>query len=141
MARKSSIELKLTGFDELIKKIEQAGGSIDSTVNTCMEKSAQIAQDQIKDQMIKKKVSKRLVNSMPKYEISRNGNAITARVGFKKGKYDPRNLSDGYKAVFINYGTPRIKPREFIKAAKSKAKRQIKQVQQETLSEILEELK
>lgn len=140
MARRSS-SLTLTGFDELLKKIEQAGGSVDSAVNECMNKSAKIEQDQIKTQALKKKVSSNLINRMPNYEIVKNGNVQTARVGFIKGKYDPNNLSDGYKAVFINYGTPKIAPRNFIKAAKAKARRQIKQSQQETFNEILEKLK
>lgn len=140
MARRSS-GLTLTGFDDLIKKIEKAGVSIDSTVNHCMNKSAKIEQDQLKAQALKKKVSSKLVSRMPAYEINTKGNVQTARVGFKKGKYDPNNLSDGYKAVFINYGTPKIAPRNFVKAAKAKARREIKKSQQETFNEILGNLK
>lgn len=139
MARKSIFQL--SGFDDLIKKIEKAGGSVDRAVKTCANKSAEIAEHEIKDQMSKKKVSKNLINSMPKYEVSQDGNVTSARVGYKKGKYNPKDLSDGYKAVFINYGTPRIKPRNFIKSAKRKARKQIKDMQEKTLNQILEELK
>lgn len=140
-SRASFITLQLEGFDELLKKIENAGVDVNNAVNACMNKSANIQESELKSQMNKKRVSSSLINRMPKPEVKWSGNVCSAKVGYIKGRYDPNNLSDGYKAVFINYGTPRIKPREFIKAAKNKARRQIKQSQQETLNEILEGLK
>lgn len=138
---KSYIQLNIEGFDELLKKIEDAGGSINGAVDTCMKKSAQVQQKELKTAMQRKKVSNALIDRMPQPEIEWNGNACTARVGYHKGSYDPKDLSDGYEAVFINYGTPRIKPRNFIKAAKNKARPQIKKLQEQTLNEILEDLK
>lgn len=143
---KSYITINLEGFDELLKEIEKAGGSINSSIDSCMKKSADIAQDELKNQMSKKKIDQDLINAMPKPEIVWEGNSCTAKVGYKKGKYDPKNLSDGYKAVFLNYGTPRRKPtqeraRGFIKAAKKKARPLIKKQQEDTLNEILEGLK
>lgn len=135
--RKSFISLQLTGFDELLKKIEDAGGSINGAVDSCMKQSAQIQQKELKAQMRKANVKETLVNRMPPPEIKWNGNACVARVGYPKGDYDPNKLTDGYKAVFINYGTPRISPREFIKKAQNQAKKQIKQSQEETLNKIL----
>lgn len=139
MAKKGIISFY--GFDELLNNIEKAGGTIDGAVNSCMKESSQIMQDELKAQMRKKKVSSNLINRMPQPTIEKDGNRITARVGYKKGKYDPKNPSDGYKAVFINYGTPRINKREFIKAAKNKARPQIKKQQEATLNEILKGLK
>ena len=138
---KSYIQLNIEGFDELLKKIEEAGGSINKAVDTCMKQSAQIQQKELKAQMQKKKVSNALINRMPQPEIEWNGNACTARVGYHKGAYNPKDLSDGYEAVFINYGTPKIAPRNFIRAAKNKARPQIKRAQQEAMNKILEDLK
>lgn len=139
-SRKSYIELQLNGFDDFLKKIEEAGGSINGAVDSCMKQSAQIQQKEFKAQMRKAKVKETLINRMPPPEIKWSGNACIARVGYKKGDYDPNNLSDGYKAVFINYGTPRISPREFIKKAQNQAKKQIKQAQEEALNKILRRL-
>ena len=142
-SRKSYISLQLTGVDELLKEIEDAGGSINGAVDSCMKQSADIQQKELKTQMRKaspKAVSSSLINRMPPPEIKWSGNACVARVGYKKGEYDPKNLSDGYKAVFINYGTPRISPREFIKKAQKKAKPQIKKAQEEALNKILRRL-
>lgn len=135
------IKLNLQGFDELIKKIEEAGGTMKSAVDTCMQKSATVQQKELKAAMQRKKVSNALINRMPQPEIEWVGNACTARVGYHKGAYNPEDLSDGYEAVFINYGTPRIDPRNFIKVAKNKARPQIKKLQEKTLNEILEGLK
>lgn len=139
MAKKGIISFY--GFDELLKKIEDAGGTIDGAVTNCVKESEQIVQEEMKAQMRKKKVASDLIRRMPKPTIEKSGNAITARVGYKKGKYNPKKLSDGYKAVFINYGTPRIKPRKFIDSTKRKARPQIKKMQEEALNEILKGLK
>lgn len=143
-SRKSYIQLNLEGFDDLLKKIEDAGGSINGAVDSCMKQSAQIQRDELQKAMRSAKpkpVDGGLINRMPQPTVEWNGNTCTARVGYKKGSYDPKNLSDGYKAVFINYGTPRIEPRNFIDKAKKKAKKPIKAAQEEALNKILERLK
>jgi hypothetical protein len=88
-----------------------------------------------------------LISSMPPPTIEADGNRYRAAVGYKKGSYDPSNPSDGYKVVFLNYGTPRrtmhgkVAARGFIQKAKKKARPKIKKAQQETLDEILRGLK
>lgn len=141
MAKRGSGILNLSGFDELIKKIEGAGGTVDGAVDTCMQQAAQVLQKEQKAAMRKKKVATDLINRMELPTVEKDGNTVTARVGYKKGAYDPKNLSDGYKAVFINYGTPRISPRKFIEAAKKKAKPQVMKAAEETFNKILEDLK
>ena len=143
---KRTISLQLNGFDELLKDIESAGGSINKAVDTCMRKSASIQHEQLKAEMSKRKIDQDLINRMPEPSIEWDGNQCRAEVGYKKGKYNPRKLSDGYKAMFLNYGTPhrklsQIKARGFIKAAKKKATPLIKKQQEETLNEILGGLK
>lgn len=144
---KSGITLKFDGFEELLKDIEAAGRTMNSAVDSCMEQSAQIAEKELKTQMRKSRVPDNLTNAMPSPEIEWEGNKCTARVGYKKGTYDPKNLSDGYKVIFLNYGTPHRKKyghvaaRGFIGKAKKKAAPQIKRAQKETLEKILERLK
>ena len=142
-----SIRLKLDGFDTLLKEIEKAGGKAESATIVCMEKSAQIMQDELKTQMRNSEVKTRLIDAMPAPEIENDHGRITAQVGYKKGVYDPKNPSDAYKVIFLNYGTPRRKKhgkeraRGFIQRAKSKAKRKINAEQEKTLNEILKGLK
>lgn len=138
-----SIRLQLDGFDDLFKQIEKAGGTIDKAAKECLETSADIMQSELKAQMQAAGVDKGLISRMPPPEVEASGNRYAARVGYKKGAYDPRNPSDGYEVIFINYGTPKrskhgkIKARGFIKKAKDKARPRIKKAQKETLDKIL----
>ena len=138
-----SIKLNLEGFDELLSKIEKAGGTIDKAAEKCLQKSADILQNELTAQMKAANVDSGLIDRMPSPEIESKGNRYTARVGYKKGVYNPRDPSDGYKVVFANYGTPRRSEhgkqpaKGFIQRAKKKARPQIKKAQKETLDEIL----
>lgn len=147
-----SIKLKLEGYEDLLKDIEKAGGSIDKSVEKCLVVSANTVEQELKAEMLKANVPASLVNSMPPSSIERTGNRVRAEVGYKKGSYNPHNPSDGYKVVFLNYGTPnrsqhgKIAPGGkiklgFIQRAKRKATKKVKKQQEETLKKILGELK
>ncbi len=145
MASNSVLQLK--GFDDLLEQIQKAGGEIDRAADSCLRQSAQIMQKELKAQMQAAGVDSDLINAMPPPTITVDGNNYRAEVGYKKGNYDPRNLSDGYKVVFLNYGTPRrtlhgkVVARGFIQAAKKKARPQIKKAQRATLEKILGRVK
>lgn len=142
-----SIKIKLEGFDELLTEIEKAGGTIDEAAQKCLQKSAQIMNDELTTQMQAANVDSGLINRMPPPEVEKDGNRYNARVGYKKGEYDPNKPSDGYKVIFANYGTPRRSKhgkqpeKGFIKKAKKKASAPIKKAQKETLNNILGDLK
>lgn len=144
MASKAMLQLK--GFDDLLAKIQEAGGSVDRAADSCLRQSAQILQAELKTQMQAAGVDGDLINSMPPPQITVDGNRYSAAVGYSKGSYDPRNPSDGYKIVFLNYGTPRrslhgkVAARGFIQAAKNKARPKIKKAQQQTFEKIIERL-
>lgn len=141
MASKAILQLK--GFDDLLEKIQKAGGSIDRAADSCLRQSAQIMQSELTAQMQAADVDSALINAMPPPQITVEGNRYSAAVGYKKGAYDPDDPSDGYKVVFLNYGTPRrtkhgkIVARGFIQAAKKKARPKIKKAQKATLEKIL----
>ena len=141
MASKAILQLK--GFDDLLEQIQKAGGSVDRAAESCVRQSAQIMQSELKAQMQAAGVDGDLISSMPPPNIVIEGNSYGAEVGYKKGTFDPRDPSDGYKVVFLNYGTPRrtmhgkVAARGFIQAAKKKARPQIKKAQQATLEKIL----
>lgn len=145
-----SIRLKLEGFEEMLKAIEKAESSADNAAEACLKKSAVIMESELKAQMQAADYTdsmSRLISRMPSYSIERDHGRITARVGYKKGAYNPDNPSDGYKVVFLNYGTPHRKvhgqvvARGFIQKAKSRAKPKMYKVQKQTLDEILRGLK
>lgn len=138
-----SIKLDLNGFDDLFAQITKAGGTVDDAAKSCLTESAQIMQSELKAQMQASGVDSDLINSMPPPEVEAEGNRYTARVGYKKGNYNPDNPSDGYKLVFLNYGTPhrkkhgKVVARGFIQRAKKKASPKIKKAQKETLNKII----
>lgn len=138
-----SIKLKLEGFDELFSEIQKAGGTVDRAAESCLKQSAQIMQSELKQQMQSAGVDSGLIGRMPPFEVETSGNRYTARVGYKKGAYNPQNPSDGYKVIFLNYGTPKrskhgkVAARGFIQVAKKKAKPKIKRAQKEALEKIL----
>jgi hypothetical protein len=143
-----SIKLKLNGFEKLLTNIENVSNeTIDRVTNSCLKQSAQIMQTELKAQMQSANVDSDLINRMPPFELEIDGNIYIARVGYRKGEYDPENPSDGYKVVFANYGTPRRSKhgkqpaKGFIQAAKKKARPRINKAQKETLNKILERLK
>nr|DAP65456.1 MAG TPA: type I neck protein [Caudoviricetes sp.] len=131
----------------MLTAIEKAGGSIDKAANQCMQKSAKLMDEELKAQMRSANVKSDLINRMPSPEVEKEGNRYTARVGFVKGEYNPTKPADAYKAIFLNYGTPRrtkhgqVKARHFIENAKEKAKSKIENSQQQTFKEILGGLK
>lgn len=145
-----SIKLQLEGFDDLIYKIQKAEGNVEKATEKCLRKSADIQQEILINEMRKSNVDSGLINNMPPPEIQNDYGLITARVGYKKGAYDPTNLTDAYKVIFVNYGTPyrskhgkimgKTVKRGFIQRAKRKAKKPIQQQQEATLKEILKGL-
>lgn len=152
-----SIKLKLDGFEDLLKNIEAAGGSIQKATESAVRQSAQIMQSELKAEMQASNVGSDLINAMPNFDIETEGNRITASVGYKKGAYNPDDLSDGYKVVMLNYGTPHRKKHGkikegshmaaggslklgFIQRAKENANKKIKKEQKAALNKILERL-
>lgn len=139
----AKLELKLEGFEEMFAKIQKAGGSVDRAAESCLRQSAQVMQSELQSQMQAAGVDSGLIARMPAPTIKVKGNIYRAEVGYKKGAYDPTDPSDGYKVVFLNYGTPnrtkhgKVAARGFIQKAKNKARPKIKKAQQETLDEIV----
>lgn len=140
------INLKLDGFEDMMRQIQKAEGSVKGATQRCMNASAKVMDAELKTQMSKAGVQGDLIAEMPASTVQYQHGLLTASVGYKKGAYDPNNLSTGYKVLFLNYGTPhrkkhgQVKARGFILKAKRRAKPKIKKEQEKTLHEILKGL-
>lgn len=145
MARSKNI-LRLDGFDGLIKEIEKAGGKIDNAVEKASKAGAAELESSLKAECAADGVPASVSGEI-RVEYERSGNAHKTRAGWEMGAYNPDNLSAGFKALFLNYGTPnrtkhgKVKARGFITRAKKKSKKKIKAAQQGALDEILKGLK
>ena len=135
-----SIKLTFKGFDEMMERIEKAGGDIAATTEKAMREAAQVQQAELRSKMSSSGVTSRLISRMPEPRIEWSGNRCSVVVGYPVGSYDPKNLTDGYKAIFLNYGTPRVAPRNFVTPAKKAAAPAIKKAIQAALEEIMKEL-
>lgn len=142
-----SIKLKIDGFDDLLRDIEKADGNLDAIMGMCLQESAKTMQTELKAQMQDSNVPQHIVDAMPEPELEKDYGLLTARVGYKKGAFDPNNPSIGYKVVFLNYGTPNrtkhgvVKKRGFIQRAKNRAKPKIHKQQEKALQDALKGLK
>ena len=142
-----SLKLKIDGFDDLLRDIERAGGNLDAIMGKCLRESAEIMQNELKTQMRESRVPNSMIDAMPEPELEKDYGVLTARVGYKKGAFDPKNPSIGYKVVFLNYGTPyrtkhgKVKERGFIQRAKKRAMPKIRKQQEKALQEDLKGLK
>lgn len=142
-----ALKLKLDGFDDLLREIEKAGGNVDAVMKKCLRESANIMQNELKTQMRESNVPNDMIDAMPEPELEGDYGVLTARVGYKKGAYDPTNPSIGYKVVFLNYGTPnrtkhgKIIGRGFIQKAKKRAMPKIRKQQEQALKDALKGLK
>ena len=146
MGSNSKAVLTLRGFDDLLQQIQKASGSIDGAVIKATEKSAEVVAAELKAKAAAADVPESVINDITKEPVKMENNVVRGAVGWKLGAYNPRNLSKGYKALFLNYGAVRkdrgtIKARGFILAAKKSSKKKVKAVQQETFDEILKGLK
>lgn len=144
-------------FDDLIKSIEGAIDKVDAAAERCIKENADIMDAELRDKLAacdgdfedgEPGAIYALSRRMPPPKIEKNFGVYTARVGFVKGAYDPNNISDGYKAVFLNYGTPKrttdkgqIKAMKFIDKAKKAAKPKIKERQEEVVNEVVKGIK
>lgn len=149
-----AIKLKLDGFDELIRQLEKAGRDADGEGMKCAKECAQILDAELRKQMVETdrdtsgmNRQSSLAQRMPPPQVKNEHGLIKAEVGFKKDTYNPNNPSDAYKAIFLNYGTPRrtkhgkVEGRNFVKKAQKIAKPKMKNAVEKAMDNIVKELK
>ena len=138
--------LKLDGFKEILEKLVESGKIADKEADNINKKGGEIIRDELVSAMNKADVSSDLIRRLPANQYSHVGDVYTARAGYIPTDYDPDNLSDFFKALFINVGTPnrrgsQIQPRYFIGDAKKAAKPRLKNIEEELLKDTTKDLK
>lgn len=166
---RGGIKLTISGFEKLLEEIQQAGGSVDVAAKQALRNSADIVESELKAACNAAGVPSS-ISSEIKSKTKQEGNRYSAEVGWEIGNYNPRNLSAGYKAAFLNYGAPgsggnrtvkkdkivtkiggefvtlgkdrgRIPAKNFIAKAKESSAPKVKKEQRQMLNKILKGLK
>ena len=139
-------------FGNLLAKIEKAGGDVEAATWDAARKGAKVLYDQMQAECAASGVPASISDAITmQAERSQSGNRYACKVGWRMGEYDPKNPSVAYKAIFLNYGTPRrategganrgyIDGKGFMGRAKKKARPKVKRIQEDTLRGIIEEL-
>ena len=152
----AKIRLQLKGFDEMLEKLQKAGGDIDKAARVCMEKSVSVLEEYLIDEAAESGAE----TSEIFHQVTVNGNRVTGETGWKLGNYDSNNPSEGYRAMFTEFGTGRhsargrgkdretaaghnrgsTEPRPFMAQARKRAVKPVRTIQRETLQNIIKEL-
>lgn len=126
--------VEMYGVSDLLKQIEAAGGKVDAAVQTAVDKSLEVVGDKMQTFMSGHKDSGDTYESFEKTATKIEGDKVTALVG-----YNAKN--GGLPAIFLDVGTPKRKPYFFRYYAIENSRKQIEEIQRETLTEILRGLK
>ena len=150
------MRLKVKGFDEMLERVQRAGGDVDAAARRCMEQSLQVLERNLKAEA---EASGAPTNTVA-HTVESNGNRISGETGWKLGDYDSSNPSEGYEAMFVEFGTGKhskrgkgkdrqtaaganrgsTEPRPFMATARKKSAKPIRALQEETLQNIVKEL-
>lgn len=144
----SKIKMKVD-FSPLLESIKEAGGDVDAAAVTAAQKSADVIAAELRAEAQASSVPTSITNEITQsVDVESGGNRISCSVGWDMPTYNPRKPAAGYKAVFLNYGTPKRKTRKganrgkiepcgFIARAKRAAAPKVKKAQRKALQEIL----
>lgn len=126
--------LEMYGVSDLLKKIESAGGNVENAVKKAVDESLKIIGDDMQKFMAG---HKQTGDTMESYEqvpakVGKGG-LIEAEVGYnaKQG---------GLPAIFLDVGTPKMKPYFYRYYAVENNRKRIEDIQQQALNDILKEL-
>lgn len=135
MAKGGKSRIEFFGTSELLKKIEKAGGNVEKACEDALRKSVQKP---------KAEMLEYLTNKPHPYSTGQTKDSFTEEIKTENGKiYCEVGFSirkGGLAALFLNLGTPKIKPSFFVDNAIDHNIDEIKRVQLEALKEAFREL-
>ena len=152
----AKMRLQIKGFDEMLERIQRAGGDVDKAARLCMEESLQVLESNLK----KEAQASGAETSTVYHSVTASGNRVQGETGWPLGNYDSNNPSEGYEAMFREFGTGKhsqrskgkdrqtaaghnrgsTEPRPFMAAARAQSVKPIKAIQRKTLKNIVKEL-
>jgi hypothetical protein len=132
MANKMQLQLK--GFDELMSRLDAAGGDMKRATEAALKSSKQAITPEIEAAIAKHRRTGRTEESIDKsMAVEWDGLTASIDIGF--------HIRDGGLAsIFLMYGTPRIQPDKQLYDAVygQKVKRKIAKIQEEAINKVIE---
>ena len=129
----SKSRIEFFGTSELLKKIEAAGGNVEQACMDALKASIQKPKEEMLQYIRQHHLSGQTEESFVE-EINQENGKIYCEVGFSIRE-------GGLAALFLNLGTPRIKPSFFIDNAVDHNIDEIKKAQLEALNKAFRELR
>lgn len=126
--------IELYGVSELLKKIEAAGGNVDEACKKAVDASLEIVGADMQKFMQGHRRTGDTIGSYEQIPATIKDGKIEAVVG-----YDAKN--GGLPAIFLDVGTPKIKPSFFRYYAVNNNAAKLKEAQHAALNEIFGGLK
>ena len=126
--------VEMYGVSDLLKKLEAAGGRVDEAAKKAVDNSLELVGMNMQLFMMSHKESGETYASYEQVKASAKDGNVSAMVG-----YNAKN--GGLPAIFLDVGTPKQKPYLFRYYAVENSSKEIKEIQQETLNEILKGLR
>lgn len=129
----SKSRIEFFGTSELLKKIEAAGGNVEKACMDALKASVQKPKEEMLQYIRQHHLSGQTEESFVE-EIKQENGKIYCEVGFSIRE-------GGLAALFLNLGTPKIKPSFFIDNAVDHNIDEIKKAQIEALNKAFRELR
>lgn len=136
--------MDLYGVEELLKKLEKAGGNVNEATNKCIDKSLEVVGEKMQEFMVQHQATGDTYRAFKQV----NSTDTVIKIGketynIKDGKtgivgYSVR--AGGLPAIFLDVGTPKIQPYFFRYNTIESTRSEVERIQRETLEEIFKEL-
>lgn len=130
---KSNNLVEISGMDELLQKIEKAGGNVNKACAKAVDNCLELVGLHMQLFMAEHKQTGDTYDSYEQIMASIKDNKVEAMVG-----YNVKN--GGLPAIFLDVGTPKQRPYFFRYYAVENNRKEIQRIQRDTLNDILKEL-
>lgn len=123
-----SVSFQLTGLDDMVKRIRDAGNNIEAVVAEAVEAGAAPVYQDIKAWVEKHKLTGATEKGLTLSEVKRDGGRIWVEVGIST-----EDAPLAWHAVFVEYGTPTMKADPGIRPAFSGNRAKVRTIQKKIL--------
>jgi HK97 gp10 family phage protein len=127
------VKFKATGLEEYLERLKTVGANIDEVVSQAIQESAKPIEADIKKWAEKHKRTGAVLAGVWTTPISKEGGLIYTEVGISGSSMDENGESEAWHAVFLEYGTPKMKADPGIGPAFRKNKAKVVKIQKEVL--------